>query len=234
MKSAFLSHKGNVRELNEDSVYTGELAEKGFLALVADGMGGYNAGEIASGMAVREVRQNISTLDGKGLEEGFRQANRKIYELAASKPEYRNMGTTLSGCIIKDNMLYAANVGDSRIYLICGKKIRQITVDHSYVQELVDMGHITKAEAAEHPNKNIITRAIGTDRTVEIDIFAYKVKNGDMVILCSDGLSNYLEEAELLTLAQKYKKPETCVRHMVDTALERGGCDNISVIVIKL
>ncbi len=234
MKSAYLSHKGNVRELNEDSVYAGELADKAFLALVADGMGGYNAGEIASRMAVDEVRQCLPSLDGKGLAEGFRQANQKIFDLAVSKPEYRNMGTTLAGCIIKENMLYAANVGDSRIYLICGKKIRQITVDHSYVQELVDMGHITKDEAAGHPNKNIITRAIGTDRSVEVDTFAYKVKGGDMVILCSDGLSNYLDETELLAVAQKYKKPETCARHMLDAALERGGCDNISVIVLKL
>ncbi|ATD54919.1 Stp1/IreP family PP2C-type Ser/Thr phosphatase [Clostridium chauvoei] len=231
------SDVGNVRKLNEDyALYKEE--EKYRVFVVADGMGGHNAGEVASEMASKKViefieknfnyenRYNI-------LKEAVEYANIKVYEFSHGEEEYRGMGTTLTACLITDEFIQVANVGDSSCYGIKGEVIEKITKDHSLVQELLDFGSITEEEAEKHPQRNIITRAIGTKEWVEVDIFKVNPKKYNLFLLCSDGLSNEVKSNDILSILSEYSNLGEVCEILIDLAKSRGGRDNITVVLFE-
>lgn len=232
MKVAAKTHCGKVRPINEDSFFApGELP----LALVADGMGGHQAGEVASSMAAETICACARKAAGREISvksavAWVRQANRAIYRAANEDLSRSGMGTTLTFLYFMKGHAMLAHVGDSRCYLVRKGEIYQITKDHSLVAELVRTGEITEEEARYHPYRNIITRALGTDDTVAVDAQDIDTEEGDLFLLCSDGLSNYVENQEILDVVGQNPPQEACDR-LVDLALERGGRDNITVVV---
>lgn len=231
---------GLIRENNQDSMFVSK--NKDFpLFVIADGMGGHNSGEVASSMAVDIVKENLilqmekltSEKDIKGLlEKAVLDANEKIYDKSKENEIYNRMGTTIILAYIYKSKIYLAHVGDSRAYIV-GENMNQITEDHSLVYELVKNGSITKEEALHHPQKNMITRAVGTSDELDVDIHVLPYKNGDILVLCSDGLSNMVLEEELLNTFKGEDDMCKAVDKLVLRAKENGGKDNISVIAIK-
>ena len=232
---------GMVRDLNED--YVGYLINDNIkLFIVADGMGGHNAGEIASKIAVEtvknyfEVKTNISKNNlSSHFKEAIICANKKIFNISKEKKECRGMGTTLTACIMYKNKTLITNVGDSSCFIIDKNNIIKITKDHSLVQQLVDKGSITEEEAANHPNKNVITRAVGTYEDLEIDVFDISNINFELVLLCTDGLTNDISKDELYNFFSENNcdsYDELC-KKVVEEAKKRGGRDNISLILVK-
>ncbi len=229
---------GCIRSLNEDSFFVSEPDSKGtVLAIVADGMGGHNAGEVASGKAVGILQNGIfreTDMSAKDvLIKAVGDANQEIYEMSINKKNLSGMGTTITACLAMENTVTAVQVGDSRLYLIRKDKISQITKDHSLVEMLVENGTITKEEAKNHPQKNIITRAVGTDKTVEADIYEFSVKKGDTVLLCSDGLVNMVDDEEILSVIKSAETLDAAANTLVSQAEKAGGTDNITVILIR-
>lgn len=236
-----LSDVGCVRELNEDCfcVHGFKNSDNGFCVL-ADGMGGHNAGEVASQHAVQFVADDMQRLlseDDEGIpgriNEAVCSANQKIYTMSCENEVHKGMGTTLVVTFISHGTAYIANVGDSRAYAVRGDEIVQITKDHSIVAELMMSGMITSEEARRHPQKNIITRAVGTDKNVAADVFEYDFAQGDVLIMCSDGLSTMLTDDEIYDIVNKEENSRDTVRRLIDTAKEKGGIDNITVICIR-
>lgn len=237
MKVSSATSVGKIRPLNEDAYYVSAPKDSDvILAVVADGMGGHNAGEVASKKAVGILRQIDPTQcddNVKGLlMQAVDDANREIYELSIRDDNMSGMGTTITACVVKDGYVTAVQVGDSRLYLIRRNKITQITKDHSLVEMLVENGTITKEEARVHPQKNIITRAVGTDKTVEADLYEFCAKKGDVILLCSDGLVNMVEDDEILSIIHE-EKFDNVADKLVERAENAGGTDNITVILIK-
>lgn len=195
-----LSDVGKVRKLNEDFVdfYNGKNFN---LYVIADGMGGHNAGEVASKIAVETTISYMKSNETSNMEEDLLKAvsvaNDKIYELSISNSQFGGMGTTITVCLVKDKDMIVANVGDSSCYVVKYDGITKVTKDHSLVQQLVDEGSITEEEAAIHPNKNIITRALGTNKSVKVDIFKVNLEDVNRVIMCTDGLSNGVNMNEM-------------------------------------
>ena len=226
---------GRIRPLNEDSYFVSEPDQSGtVLAIVADGMGGHNAGEVASGKAVGIVQKDVLGKCGKNakdvLVKAVNDANREIYEMSVNARNLSGMGTTMTACVAEEHNVTAVQVGDSRLYLIRGEKITQITKDHSLVEMLLENGKITKEEARRHPQKNIITRAVGTDKTVEADIYEFRAEAGDVILLCSDGLVNMVEDEEIINLSETLND---AANKLVAEAETAGGTDNITVILIR-
>ena len=229
------THCGRVRPINEDSYL---VPEGDSLALVADGMGGHRAGEVASSMAAEAIRLSARKAAGRHLSDKTavsrgRQPNRAIYRAANEDLSRSGMGTTLTFLYFMQGHVMLAHVGDSRCYLMRGGEVYQITKDHSLVAELVRKGEITEEEAKDHPYRNIITRALGTDDTVAVDAQDVDTRPGDVFLLCTDGLSNYLETSEIRGILAESSPQEACER-LVDLALDRGGRDNITVVVARL
>lgn len=238
MKMKAVTNIGRHRKNNEDSYCIGEN-ECGIFAVVADGMGGHLAGEVASAMAVESLKNSFESLDFKTEEEfydkvrtAYEEANRKIYEFAEQNSKVMGMGTTAVSAFIFDKHLFVANVGDSRAYIIDKTSINQLTKDHSYVQQLVDSGVITKEQARNHPKRNYITRAIGTEEDVAVDIFKTDY-NGQTILLCSDGLSGLISDDTILEIVNKEEDMEEIVNKLVEAANEEGGTDNITVALLK-
>ena len=206
------------------------------LFIVADGMGGHKAGDFASRFAVNAVRESIGasqeTNPIKLIRDAIELANRGILKESDEHEEMRGMGTTIVVTTIIDRYAYTANVGDSRLYLL-GDTLKQITKDHSLVEEMVRLGEITEAEARNHPDKNIITRAVGATPNVDIDFFDYKVEPGGMILMCSDGLSNMVEDEDIRRILRRTISIEDKARVLVETANENGGKDNIAVILVE-
>ncbi|QEK12000.1 Stp1/IreP family PP2C-type Ser/Thr phosphatase [Crassaminicella thermophila] len=241
MEIGAYSHKGKVREINEDAYYIskGDLN----LFIVADGMGGHNAGEVASNIAINSIKEfmeiHIDQFLDKDeekvcefLKKATFEANKNIFKKAISEKECQGMGTTLTVVLILSKV-YIAHVGDSRAYLIHNNNISQITQDHSLVAELLRNGSITENEAKIHPQRNMITRALGTEENIIIDIYTLDFNSDDIIFLCTDGLSNLIETDEIKrTLIDCDNMQHACV-HLVELANERGGYDNITVIAIK-
>lgn len=230
MKVVAGTHCGNVRPINEDACLA--LPELG-LVLVADGMGGHQAGEIASAMAAESVCASAKKTAGREISvksavTWVRRANKAIFQAASEDLSRSGMGTTLTFVYFMKGHAMVAHVGDSRCYLIRGGEIRQLTRDHSLVAELVARGEITEEQAKNHPYRNVITRALGTDSTVAVDAQDVDCDEGDVFLLCSDGLSNYVEDKEMLDAVQNMEGEALC-EHLIDLALLRGGRDNISV-----
>ena len=227
------SDVGNVRELNED--YAAFIEDERFkIYLVADGMGGHNAGEIASKLAVKSIIRYLlehSEEDENILLNAVKYANNEIYEISQKNDKCKGMGTTITGCFIKGDMIQVVNVGDSCCFSIKDNEIKKVTKDHSWVQELIDAGAITEEEGRVHPKKNIITRALGTNSSVKIDIFNIDKNESSMFLLCSDGLSNEVQKEEMVEIVNRYKNFNEACEKLVDLAKARGGKDNITVLL---
>lgn len=240
MNTFSITDMGRMRSSNQDCVFCEENAVGNFpnLFLVADGMGGHRAGDTASRMCIEEVVRCILSTDLQtpvsAFDHAVQTANLAIYEKSRSFEELSGMGTTLVGTTIVDQTAYIINVGDSRLYHL-RDGIRQITVDHSLVEEMVKSGEIQKEEMRTHPNKNIITRALGTDTTVRPDCFEIEVQEGDVLLLCSDGLSNMLEDEEIEKIIKEHiSDMREAGERLVELANEAGGKDNISVVLVRV
>lgn len=240
------THPGRVRETNQDALGTPAMfgidsqrqAERGILVAIADGMGGQQAGEVASQTAIETLFESYYRLRGAdrsiALRAGFADANRRVLALARSDAAKTNMGTTLVAAVIQDAQLIIANVGDSRAYLIQGTEIRQVTLDHSWVAEQVRAGVLTAEQARRHIYRNVITRAIGGQATVEPDLFTEQLQPDHMLVLCSDGLSNMLAPQEILVTLKGNPNPDQAAQALAALANERGATDNVSVIVLSI
>lgn len=231
----FLTDKGNVRELNEDFLSYSKENEFS-IYVVGDGMGGHNAGEVASKRAVESIicfiRENYGNMSLDNLlEEAILYANSKIYSMSQESTGLSGMGTTITAILELKDIVYVANVGDSACFGINENGIKKITKDHSLVQELVDSGCITEGEAKNHPRKNIITRAIGTNSKVDVDIFKLSRNEYKAYLLCTDGLINDVEEEEIWKEVIKSEDFDKSCKELVKIAKERGGRDNITVLV---
>lgn len=231
MKVFSMTDIGRVRKLNEDSNYTPAPGE--CFCAVADGMGGHNAGEVASAMAVevfaKHMRQ-VHRVTAEALRHAVAKANEAVYNASLSSPEVSGMGTTFSALGMQGDIASIAHVGDSRIYLIRRKALIQMTIDHTLVEEMVMKGLITAREARVHPRRNIITRALGTEPTVEIDTLQVTMQRGDVFFLCSDGLTNQVEERDILRVTVSDDPWEEKLQKLVAAALASGGHDNITVM----
>lgn len=229
---------GKIRARNEDSFFVSQIGDcDALLAIVADGMGGHNAGEIASFEAVKTLKTSITSADNSPkdvLESAIQCANNTIYKMSKKTPTLHGMGTTITACVILNNKVTAAHVGDSRLYLVRGGEITQITKDHSLVEMLIQSGSITKEDAKNHPQKNVITRALGTNSSVETDTYEFDVFDGDVILLCSDGLVNMLEDDVILSMITECHNFSAIAKDLVKAAENAGGDDNITVILIKL
>ncbi|MDF2485931.1 MAG: hypothetical protein K0R46_2099 [Herbinix sp.] len=239
MKAFSITDIGERRRINQDYVFCSENAI-GILPnlfIVADGMGGHNAGDYASRYCVEFFKQKIEeneTLSPIALiEAAIRETNIALRNKAQEQTELEGMGTTLVTATIFDKEMYVANVGDSRLYVI-GKEIKQVTEDHSLVEAMVKTGELNRCEARVHPNKNIITRAIGANITVEPDFFEVNLEVGDTVLMCSDGLTNMLEDETIERIIRENEDPEVAAETLVKCANENGGKDNIAIIIIKV
>lgn len=229
---------GRKREINQDYVYisTGPIGNIPNLLVVADGMGGHKAGDFASKYTVEVLCEELKNSLEDGPEALIRKAvqtaNHKLIEAASRDIKLEGMGTTLVVATIIEHTLYFANVGDSRLYVI-GKEIRQLSRDHSLVEEMVRLGGIKAEEARNHPDKNIITRAIGGKEDVEIDFFEYRLHKGDVILMCTDGLSNMVEDAELFRIVKSRRDVVDGVEQLINRANENGGRDNIGVVLAE-
>lgn len=236
MKTFSKTDIGMVREVNQDYVYVSDspIGKLPNLFVVADGMGGHKAGEFASRFTVEVVREELANSSEDGPEAMIRQAitsaNQKLLETARQDSKLEGMGTTLVVATVIERTLYFANVGDSRLYLL-NDDIKQISKDHSLVQEMVRLGGIKQEDAKHHPDKNIITRAIGAKDKVEIDFYEYRLKKGDIILMCTDGLSNMVEDHEMLRIVKSSRDVVEAVERLIERANQNGGNDNIGVVV---
>jgi serine/threonine protein phosphatase PrpC len=244
-----LTDTGRVREHNEDMIAVdGELG----LIVLADGMGGYNAGEVASGIAVKTVFnlvreavevQDLSVPDpGTGLSrpsiilrDAIQRANKIIYQTAKSQAQCEGMGTTVVAALFYDNHISVAHVGDSRLYRLRGSSIEQVTLDHSLLQELVDRGFYSPEEAQRASNKNYVTRALGVETQVEVEMQEHPVHKGDCYLMCSDGLSDMIGDDDMaMTVSTFGSNLNSVSQHLIQLANDNGGKDNISVILTQV
>ena len=238
MKIYAMTDVGRRREVNQDYVYVTDRPIGPFpnLLTVADGMGGHKAGDFASSYTVNVLKDELKKTPMDKPEEILRSvvsiANHKLIEAASRDIKLEGMGTTLVAATVVGNTLYFANVGDSRLYLI-NDKIRQLSKDHSLVEEMVRLGGIKAEEARNHPDKNIITRAIGVKEDVEPDIYEYRLKKGDMILMCTDGLSNMVEDEDMFNIVKGSRDVVEAVQMLIEKANSNGGRDNIGVIVAE-
>lgn len=238
MKTFSRTDVGMIREVNEDRVFVSNepIGQLPNLLVVADGMGGHQAGEYASRLAVEVLQQELARSREETPEAIIRQAisivNDKLLETAKQDRQLSGMGTTMVVATVIDRTLYFANVGDSRLYLL-NDEIKQLSKDHSLVQEMVRLGGINQEEAKHHPDKNIITRAVGAKEKVEIDFFEYRLNNDDIILMCTDGLSNMLDEAEIFRTVKSARDLVEAVEQLIEKANKNGGSDNIGIVIAK-
>jgi len=243
VKYGIKSHKGMIRKINEDSlnVILGDSKmEAAFI--VADGLGGHSAGEVASKMAVDYISSFLKNMPVDLEEDVFQdfvnksveEANAIIYEKSIEPGPLFGMGTTLVVAILFNKKMYIVHVGDSRAYMIRNGEMKQLTVDHSYIEELIKNGSLTRTEAQKHPKKNIITRALGCFEKVNVDNFSCDVFDGDKFILCTDGLTNMLSDDKIKDVVLLHDDPQDACNKLVEIANLSGGIDNITVIVIRI
>ena len=238
MKAFAVTDIGKKRQLNQDHLYASEkpVGKLPNIFLVADGMGGHKAGGYASSCAVETIlKETERCAQGDAaqiLTRAIQRANDVIARKAGEDERFSGMGTTVVAACVEGNELIAANVGDSRLYVIRGGFIEQVTEDHSLVQEMVKLGGINREEARVHPNKNIITRAVGLERRLQVDCFRRLLYPGDRVLLCSDGLTDMLEDEQIRRIIDKKKDVRSAAEKLVKAANDNGGRDNIAVIVI--
>ena len=241
MRIVAKTDKGKIRESNQDAYAVGEFPDEVAWAVVCDGMGGAAGGNIASALAVKVISDKINACYRDKmkpasiinmLDSALVAANIEVYDMAYSKSELQGMGTTVVCAIVKDDCAYIAHAGDSRAYVFDGEKLTQVTTDHSVVQDLINKGRITIEEAKHHPNKNIITRAVGVDKEIEIDFCQVDLEENDILVLCTDGLSNYVSNEEMVELMSDGMHYAFADR-LVTKANKNGGGDNITVVIIS-
>lgn len=238
MKTFSMTDVGMVRQVNQDYVYTTDnpLGPLPNLFVVADGMGGHQAGDYASKYTVevlkRELKKSKEEDIEKALIAAIKTGNKEIIKKASEDSKLKGMGTTVVAATVVRQMMYFANVGDSRLYLI-NQGIIQLTKDHSLVEEMVRLGGIKPEEAKNHPDKNIITRAIGAKESVEVDFYEHRLKRGDIILMCTDGLSNMIEDEELFHIVQGGRDIVEAAQSLIETAKENGGTDNIGIVLIE-
>lgn len=240
MKAFARSDIGKIREMNQDNYYVSDPNDSVKLFIVADGMGGYKGGEIASKLAVdstknyimnnfeaiKKEKENILDLIRNAIE----YANMVVYEKSKEIEEYSGMGTTIDICIIYTGRVYIGHVGDSRVYRLRKDFFRKLTTDHSYVEQLLKEGNITKEEAYNHPKKNMLTKALGCTAFVEPDVMVKGFQKDDILLMCSDGLTNMIRENEIYEIIKN--NPESACDKLINKANENGGLDNITAVII--
>jgi PPM family protein phosphatase len=248
--SVAVTDTGKIREHNEDMI--GSDADLGLFVL-ADGMGGYNAGEVASGIAVKTiinlvkesaVREDMEVPDSSGtglarpsiiLRDAIHRANKIIYHTSKTQPQCEGMGTTVVACLFHDNKVSIAHVGDSRVYRLRDNRFEQMTLDHSLLQELVDRGFYSQEEAQRATNKNYVTRALGVEQNVDVEIHEEPVQKGDYYVLCSDGLSDMVEDEDIqLTINTFSANLDTVAKQLIQLSNDNGGRDNVSVVMAQV
>ena len=245
-KIGMLTDVGQVRPVDEDSILVADLSfgvnsesSKFLLLAVADGMGGHAKGEEASKIALNAIARAVipdllnNTPFTKILEKGIQNANQDILDYTAKNPEASGMGTTSVCAVVKDNQIHLANVGDSRAYRVSDDEICRVTKDHSYVQALIDEGEITEEQAREHPRKNEITRAVGIMPSIEVDTMKLTLDSDESLLLCCDGVIAHLSDDDIHKIIRDSPDPQTACQEIVDMANERGGSDNISLIILS-
>ncbi len=238
MKTYSITDIGEKRSVNQDFVYASDqpVGNLPNLMVVADGMGGHNAGDLASRYTVESMVEYIERSEEKRpiplLNEAIGYANELVMQKARSDRSLEGMGTTVVAAVIEDGYLYVANIGDSRLYLIDGE-IEQITRDHSLVEEMIRAGELQRKDARTHPDRNVITRAVGVCTPVKIDFFDVKLEKNDIILLCSDGLTNMIEDREILRIVKTCSSIQEAAKRLVTEANRNGGKDNISVVLAE-
>jgi len=243
MQSWGLTDKGCIRKMNQDAYEIRQLDKNTLLCVVCDGMGGAKSGNVASSLAVDVFSQEIQRTWTPSMEwdktdqmmkNAVKLANFTVYDQAMQFEEFSGMGTTLVAALVRGNRVSLINVGDSRAYVINQKGIRQITRDHSVVQMMVDRGELTAEMAKSYPGKNLITRAVGTEMTISGDLFRQELSRGDFLLLCSDGLSNLLDDQEILFEVVHGVNKERCCKRLLDIAVSRGAPDNVTSVLVSV
>jgi len=248
LRAVGMTDTGKVREHNEDAIaWDQEIG----LFVLADGMGGYNAGEVASGIAAKTIssimREAFSLQDIEGIDKatGLRRvsillrdaiarANKIIYQTSKTQPQCEGMGTTVVAAVLHDNRITVAHVGDSRLYRLRSERLERLTLDHSLLQELVDRGFYSPEEAQRATNKNYVTRALGVEAVVDVEIHEHPVQKGDTFVLCSDGLSDMVEDEDIhLTITTFGANLDTVAKQLIQLANDNGGRDNVSVVIAQ-
>ncbi len=238
-----LTDVGQLREHNEDSflIHGFEDGRLSGVCVLADGMGGHNAGEVASGIAAQiicdELTESLGESDSKKIAHNMATAidyaNSEIYEMSLKNPHQAGMGTTVVVTFVKDGLVRIANIGDSRAYIVSDIVMRKITIDHSVVEELVQCGSITQAEARNHPDKNIITRAVGTEKFVDADYYDYSPVGGETILMCSDGLWEMVSDKTIKKILNAAETLKDGVKALIDEANRCGGVDNITIVALR-
>lgn len=241
MQTAMKTDIGHIRTVNEDRVHV-KIGARGLtLAVVADGMGGHQAGDVASQVAVETIHAHLNSfVDGvleeecaTAIKEAIHMANEKVYSLASKEAQYHGMGTTIVVAMADRNWIVIGHIGDSRAYIWDGAKLRQLTEDHSLVNELLKSGQISAEEADEHPRRNVLTRALGTEPYVEMDVYRHEWAENDILLMCTDGLSSYVEQEKIESALSAEEQLEWKAERLVQAALEAGGDDNITVVLLE-
>ncbi|MDR6551525.1 Stp1/IreP family PP2C-type Ser/Thr phosphatase [Paenibacillus qinlingensis] len=240
MKMVSRTDIGKVRQVNEDRAAIHHQLNGLSLAIVADGMGGHQAGDIASQMAIDTIGAQLQSIHwGMSVEsckqilrEAIEKANEEIYAFASDQEKYHGMGTTVVAIIASQELLIIGHIGDSRAYKLTGESITQLTEDHSLVYELVKNGQLTMEEADHHPRRNWITRALGTEPSVEVDLYEYTWRPDDVILICSDGLSGLVDDADILRIVRENEQLEDAAEALIQRALREGGDDNVTVLLI--
>ena len=240
METFAKSDIGKVREINQDNYYISTQNDDVNLFIVADGMGGYKGGEIASKLAVDSSKRYIlsnfeETMKDKDeimelIRNAIDYANMEIYKKSKEIDDYNGMGTTIDICLIYLGKLYIGHVGDSRVYRLRKEFFRRLTVDHSYVEQLVKQGNITREEAYNHPKKNMLTKALGCTSFVDPDVMVKGLQKDDILLMCTDGLTNMIKEEQIYKIIKD--SPETACENLIKIANEHGGLDNITAVII--
>lgn len=240
IKAWGITDKGSVRQQNQDAYYLDVLSDELAVGLVCDGMGGAKAGNVASTLAVEQFIETLQKLpDGTPedpeavLAQASEGANKAVYYRARTDPDCHGMGTTMVAALVTAGLAYLLNIGDSRAYYISGNGITKVTRDHSLVEDMVRRGDITPEEARTHPQKNLITRALGTEEQVRADFYRQSMEPGDALILCSDGLSNVVGDQEVLYEVLHGGPGEGCCQRLLDIALSRGAPDNVTCVLFQ-
>ncbi len=240
MKSISRTDIGRIRAVNEDRLTIKSGLDGLTLAVVADGMGGHQAGEIASQMAIDSIVTTLQNANSKltldereaALQEAILQANQTVFKFASKKEEYQGMGTTIVAVLASSEWLVTGHIGDSRAYLITSDTIKQLTDDHSLVNELLRRGQITPEEAGQHPRRNVLIRALGTELDVQVDVKRFAWSQGDLVLICSDGLHGLVDDRKLEEILHSNLELTVKVDLLIEQALQAGGDDNISVVLL--
>lgn len=242
MLTAYRTDIGFLRTVNEDRVLVCEQLNGFTLAIVADGMGGHQAGDVASEMAINIIQTEllhrlhvdmVMETCGDVLQRALHIANERIFSLSTEKAELNGMGTTVVLALANQDQVIVANIGDSRAYVYNGQSIVQVTEDHSLVTELVKTGQISIEESYDHPQRNVLTRALGTESLVDIDFYYFDWNVGDVIMLCSDGLTGLVSDEEMKHILSQYQNIEEQTERLIALALEAGGKDNISVALLS-